>query len=160
VSLGDETAQRLEAATADLLDASAAFAPRLHDAPTEGEWSAMQNLAHVAEFVPFWSQRVRDFALGSLGERMFGRTPEEWDQRSDAVEQHAADALASAQQRVRDGAALAARALREVPDAAWDRTVQLEDGGQFFTLQQVVEQRVIGHLRSHIRQASDAAGQS
>jgi DinB superfamily len=153
--ISDEVAARLTHGVEDLIARAEAVGVDLYHVPAEGEWSAMQNLAHVAELVPFWSRRARDVALGRA--ERFGRTPEEWDQRAEAVASHGRDALpamlSSLRAALRDGVA----ALREIPDDAWSRSAELEAGGQRLTVAELVELRLTGHVEAHLRQATDAA---
>jgi DinB superfamily len=153
----DTAIDRLSRAVDELITSARAAATSLYQTPGEGEWSAMQNLAHVAEFVPFWAVRARDFAIGRLGEQPFGRTPEEWDQRAAAVTEHANASLESMIDQVKEGLATAVAALRDIPEDGWIRTGVLEPDAPRQSVAELVELRVLGHVESHVRQAAEAA---
>jgi hypothetical protein len=153
--MSNEVAARLTHAVEVLIAAAEAVGADLYRAPDEGEWSAMENLAHVVELVPFWTQRARDVALGRV--ERFGRTPEEWDQRAEAVAAHAKDDLPSMLSSLRSALTIGIDALREIPDDAWSRAAELEAGGQRLTVAELVELRLTGHVEAHVRQATDAA---
>jgi hypothetical protein len=153
-----ETAiDRLSRAVDALIASARAAGDGVYQIPGEGEWSAMQNLAHVAEFVPFWAVRARDFAIGRLGEQPFGRTPEEWDQRALAVSEHANASLESMIDKVKGGLATAVEALRNIPEDGWNRTGVLEPDTPPLSVAELVELRILGHVESHVRQAAEAA---
>jgi len=153
-----ETAiDRLSRAVDALIASARAAGDDVYQIPGEGEWSAMQNLAHVAEFVPFWAVRARDFAIGRLGEQPFGRTPEEWDQRAVAVSEHANANLESMIDKVKGGLATAVEALRDIPEDGWNRTGVLEPNALRQSVGELVELRLLGHVESHVRQAAEAA---
>ena len=132
---------------------------RLYELPGEGEWSAMQTLAHVAEFVPFWAARALEFANGRLGDRPFDRTPDEWSSRSAAVAQHGSDALTTMLARLQSSRDEAVATLRAIPDAAWTR-LATDDNGEQHELAAWIARRLLGHVESHVRQAVVAAGGS
>jgi uncharacterized damage-inducible protein DinB len=150
-------ARRLEAGMRELISTIQTLgADRLHQLPGEGEWSSMQTLAHVAEMAPFWAERLRDVALGHVSDRAFGRTPEEWAQRSAAVEEHGADALDAMLQRLEASTTRAVEAVRAIPDSAWNLSASIDDGPRL-TLTEWADQRLLGHVQIHLRQATDAA---
>jgi len=158
MNTADSVTQRLERAVHDLISAVESLDTELFATPSDGEWSAMQNLAHVAELVPFWSQRARDVALGRV--ERFGRTPQEWDQRAEAVAAHGNDDLPTMLSSLRSALTTGVGALREIPDEAWSRSAELEAGGQRLTIAELVELRLTGHVEAHVRQASEAARQA
>ncbi len=131
----------------------------VHQMPGEGEWSAIETLAHVAELVPFWAQRARQIADGTLGERPYERTPEENAQRGAAVAEHGRDSLPAMVTRLRSSAAEAAAMLREIPDDRWAQTGHYQPGSPGQTVSEIVAQRIIGHVQAHTRQAAEAARQ-
>jgi hypothetical protein len=151
----DEVVARLTRGVEDLIAAAEMVGADLYQAPGKGEWSAMQNLAHVAELVPFWAQRARDVALGRV--ERFGRTPEEWDQRAEAVAAHGNDDLPIMLSSLRAALADGVAALREIPDDAWSCSAELEAGGQRLTVAELVDWRLNGHVEAHVRQATEAA---
>src|SRR5260370_30739247 len=53
-----------------ILDAS-----KLYQSPAENEWTIMQNLSHIVEFMPYWASEIEKL-LAEPG-RDFGRTPQD-----------------------------------------------------------------------------------
>ena len=160
MSTSEVAAQRLERAVEALIRATESLGPELYQLPGDGEWSAMQNLAHVTELVPFWSQRVREVADGLRADRPFGRSPEEWDQRSAAVQDHAADDLQTMIASLRSALTTATVALRAIPEDGWTRSSELEPGEPRQTAADIFEQRIVGHVEAHLRQATDAVARA
>jgi DinB superfamily len=156
MAIGDAHAQRLERAVDQLITSARLLGQELYHRPGEREWSAMENLAHVAEFVPFWAVRARDFALGRLRDEPFGRAPEEWDQRAAAVAAHGNDSLEPMVDRLKAGLTTAVAALRSIPDDRWSVVGSLEVNGPRQSVAELVEERVLSHVEAHVRQAADA----
>jgi uncharacterized damage-inducible protein DinB len=129
----------------------------VHQTPGEGEWSAIETLAHVAESVPFWAQRARQIANGTLGDQPFERTPEESAQRTAAIAEHGRDSLAAMVRRLQSSATDSAAILREIPDQSWGKTAHYEPGSTNQTVSEIVTQRIVRHVQAHTRQAAQAA---
>ena len=123
----------------------------VHQLPGEGEWSAIETLAHVAELVPFWAQRARQIAHGTLGDRPYERTPEEYARRNAAVAEHGRDSLPAMVRRLQSSAADAAAILREIPDQGWTQSAHYEPGSASQTVSEIVAQRIIEHVQAHTR---------
>ena len=64
---------------------------QLYQTPLEGEWSLMQNLAHIVEFLPYWGNEI-DQLVANPGHN-FGRT-QQHEGRLRGIEEHQADTLA------------------------------------------------------------------
>src|SRR5258708_8538507 len=50
-------------------------ASKLYQAPAENEWTIMQNLAHIVEFMPYWAGEIEKL-VAAPGET-FARTPQD-----------------------------------------------------------------------------------
>jgi len=125
--------------------------------PGEGEWSAIETLAHVAELVPFWAQRAGQIADGTLGDRPYERSPEESSQRNAAIAEHGRDGLAVMVRRLQSSATDATPILRQIPDQGWGKTAHYEPGSESQTVSEIVTQRIVRHVQAHTRQAAQAA---
>jgi uncharacterized damage-inducible protein DinB len=125
--------------------------------PGEGEWSAIETLAHVAESVPFWAQRAGQIADGTLGDRPYERSPEESSQRNAAIAEHGRDGLAVMVRRLQSSATDATAILRQIPDQGWGKTAHYEPGSESQTVSEIVTQRIVRHVQAHTRQAAQAA---
>src|SRR5579859_1689329 len=72
--------------------ALAALEPnKLYKVPVEGEWTIMQNLAHILEFMPYWAHEVEKL-VAAPGQN-FGRTMQH-EGRLRAINEHGGDNLA------------------------------------------------------------------
>ena len=65
-------------------------AGKLYRAPAEGEWTIMQNLAHIVEFMSYWAGVIEKLAAAPGG--TFGRTAQD-DGRLGAINEHGSDSL-------------------------------------------------------------------
>src|ERR1700736_492042 len=64
---------------------------KLYKPPTETEWTIMQNLAHIVEFMPYWANEIEK--LVAAPEQNFGRTAQQ-EARLQAIRDHGMDSLA------------------------------------------------------------------
>jgi uncharacterized damage-inducible protein DinB len=161
-TLGEEAAQRLEALMAKLIATIEGLdEATVHHLPGEGEWSAIETLAHVAELVPFWAHRARQVAEGTLGDRPYGRNPDEYALRNAAVADHGSDSLPTIIAWLRSGGQEAAAILRAIPDRGWARSALYESEQPVrHTVSDLVEQRILSHVQAHTEQAARAARQA
>lgn len=151
---GAERARKVNALVEGLLRA-AGTAPHeaLYSGP-EGEWTAMQVLAHAAELVPFWAGQARKVAEQDRDGEPFGRSTADVERDPDrlaAIERYGRAPLSSVEPSVRDGLALAREDLQAIPDDRWERTGR-HATGQERSVASIVDQLLIGHLESHVRQ--------
>src|SRR6266436_5956234 len=65
---------------------------KLYKVPAENEWTIMQNLAHIVEFMPYWAGEIEK--LVAEPGRNFGRTQQD-EGRLRAISEHEKDNLAS-----------------------------------------------------------------
>jgi hypothetical protein len=65
---------------------------KLYQSPAENEWTIMQNLAHIVEFMPYWAGEIEK--LVAEPGRNFGRTAQDGG-RLRGISEHAKDSLAS-----------------------------------------------------------------
>src|SRR6266571_7157886 len=63
---------------------------KLYKEPIAGEWSIMQNLAHIIEFMPYWGHEIEKL-VAHPGQN-FGRTMQD-EGRLQALEEHGGDNL-------------------------------------------------------------------
>src|SRR6266851_1901348 len=63
---------------------------KLYLAPVAGEWSIMQNLAHIVEFMPYWADEIEKL-VATPGQN-FGRT-QQHEGRLRAISEHGTDSL-------------------------------------------------------------------
>src|SRR6266702_8127022 len=65
-------------------------ASKLYQSPAENEWTIMQNLAHIVEFMPYWAGEIEQ--LVAAPGRNFGRTQQD-EGRLKAISEHGSDSL-------------------------------------------------------------------
>jgi hypothetical protein len=63
---------------------------KLYQPPAENEWTIMQNLAHIVEFMPYWAGEIEK--LVAEPGRNFGRTAQDKG-RLRGISEHATDSL-------------------------------------------------------------------
>jgi len=120
----------------------------------EGEWTAMELLAHVAEILPYWAHQARELSERSQDGELFGRStvnPDDDPGRLAAIEGHKGDQLAAIETLIRTGLTQAVADVRAIQDSKWGRN-GTQANGQVTTVAQIVDQRLIGHLQSHAEQ--------
>ena len=126
----------------------------LRESPAQGEWNAIQILAHVAEFVPFWAKQARLLAERDDGGAAFGRStvnPEEDPERLAAVERYGSYARGAVIDVLERGLAQAREDIHSIQPDRWSRTGRHADG-TVRTVAQVVDELIIDHLAAHSHQ--------
>jgi hypothetical protein len=117
--------------------------------PDEGELRAVGVIAHhVAEAHVRIARRVAAFARG---EPVPARHPELFDKRNarEAQEQPEPDQRATIERLKETGAAVS-ELIASLSDQELDRTASEDAGAPLMTTAQVIEQRQIGHVLSHL----------
>src|SRR5690348_132158 len=66
------------------------YASKLYQSPAENEWTIMQNLAHIVEFMPYWAGEIEKL-VATPGQN-FGRTGQD-ARRLAAIYEHGTDSL-------------------------------------------------------------------
>ncbi len=116
------------------------------------EWSMMENLAHIAEFPPYWAKAMLK-VVENPGQP-FGRTHTD-PARIAAVAEHAKDELTKALTRIETARFEANQLFLHINDEQWDKTGLHANRGEM-NLRQVIDAFVIKHLRDHVDQAKTA----
>ncbi len=156
---GDERAHRLELLVGDLLRRALDADPdSLYRAPAEGEWTAMQTLAHVAEVLRFWAGQAHAVATYPANRPRFGRATIDFERDPDrlaAIEQHGFDSVESMAGAIHTSLSDAVRIVRSIPAAAWDRVgIHPEHGDE--TVRHIVDEYLLHHVERHLRQLDEA----
>ncbi len=127
-------------------------ASKLYEIPEPGEWSIMESLAHISEFMPYWAEEIAKL-VASPGQK-FGRTKEDPD-RIRAIEEHKEDALDSVQSSIARGYARLDQELSTLSDDDLTiKGVHSKFGEQ--TLAWFIQDFVTGHLTNHLEQMGRA----
>jgi uncharacterized damage-inducible protein DinB len=145
-----ESARRSYAELNELLDGSIAalFAGRLYQTPTENEWSIMESLAHIAEFLPYWAGEVEKL-VANPGQN-FGRTMQH-EGRLAALREHGHDTLAQARAALPGSYARLEEVLSHLQDSDLELTGQHVRYGER-TLEWFIDEFITGHFESHLAQ--------
>jgi hypothetical protein len=122
--------------------------PKLYQAPAENEWSIMQNLAHLREFLPYWAGQVEQL-VAHPGQN-FGRTMQD-EGRLEALRVHGRDALLSVREALPGSYARLADVLGHLQESDLDLTGWHSKYGER-TLAWFIDEFIVEHLRSHIVQ--------
>ncbi|MBE3561746.1 MAG: DinB family protein [Ktedonobacteraceae bacterium] len=128
---------------------------RLYQAPAPGEWSIMENLAHIVEFMPYWADEIAQ--LVAEPGRRFGRT-QQHEGRLRAISEHGHDTL----QAIKAMLPASYEHLDRVLLSLKDRDLALSGQHVKFgshTLAWFIEDLVTGHLEAHIEQIQRAMPQ-
>jgi uncharacterized damage-inducible protein DinB len=121
---------------------------KLYVPPAENEWTIMQNLAHIVEFMPYWATEIEKL-VAAPGQN-FGRTAQH-EGRLQAVSEHEKDNL----EQVKVALPVSYTRLEDVLGSLQDSDLVLTGNHSKFgekTLDWFIEEFVTGHLRSHVEQ--------
>lgn len=126
----------------------------LYKVPSENEWTVMENLAHIVEFMPYWANEA--VKLVAEPGRNFGRTKED-QARQAAIREHAGDTLAWVRTALPESYQRLDEVLSGLKDSDLELTGQHVKFGEK-SLEQFIEEFVAKHLRDHVEQISECLG--
>jgi uncharacterized damage-inducible protein DinB len=125
---------------------------KLYASPIEGEWSIMENLAHIAEFMPYWGDQIT--ALVAQPGKNFGRTQQD-EGRLRAIREHATDTLEEARASMDASYVQLDEKLARLRDSDLEiKGVHSRYGEK--SLDWFIEDFVTGHLEEHVVQMQEA----
>jgi hypothetical protein len=124
------------------------FSTKLYQTPTENEWSIMEILAHIVEFMPYWAGEVEK--LVTHPGQNFGRTMQD-EGRLAALRDHGHDTLAQAREALPGSYARLDAVLSALQDSDLELTGRHVKYGER-TLAWFIGEFITGHLRSHVSQ--------
>src|SRR5262245_23367361 len=149
-------AQRLERVYEQLntLLNDAGVVPRLHTAPGEDAWSALQVIGHLVEMIPYWLDHCHRLIAATHEPPQFGRTLDA-PERLAGVEAATTSDAAQLLSRLHQVVEAAAKDIRHMTEAERRKTgIHLRLGTM--TVAEVVEQLIIGHAEAHVAQVEEA----
>jgi hypothetical protein len=153
-SFGEAYAREVEALLGELrLWAGSIDTSSLGKAPAPGEWSVVQNLAHVAEFLRYWTGQAL-FVAGHPNSP-FGRGEDDPD-RIGAVTAHADDDPVEAMSAIDASAIWLRERITSLPLDAWD-VIGLHPRFGEMDIREIMERFVVRHLAGHIEQVKATA---
>lgn len=137
-------------ALVELVDGPLAELPseKLYEEPIAGEWSIMQNLAHIIEFMPYWGHEIEKL-VAHPGQN-FGRTAQD-ERRLGAIEEHGHDSLGQIKEELPRSYAQLDEVLGKLKDSDLQLTGQHIRLGEK-SLAWFIEDFVTQHLLNHLEQ--------
>lgn len=130
------------------------YATKLYQTPTENEWTIMENLAHIIEFMPYWSDEVA--GLVAHPGQNFGRTMQH-EGRQAALREHGHDTL----EQVRAALPGSYTHLDEILSRLHDSDLELTGRHVKFgerTLAWFINEFITEHLHNHVVQIKECLG--
>lgn len=119
---------------------------KLYKAPVENEWSIMQNLAHIVEFMPYWANEIEKL-VATPGQN-FGRTAQN-EGRLQAIREHGSDSLDQIKAALPGSYARLEEVLSKLKDSDLELTghhIKYEDKSLEWFIEEFVTQHLIDHL--------------
>ena len=124
------------------------YATKLYQTPTEHEWTIMESLAHLVEFMPYWADEVAQL-VAQPGQN-FGRTMQH-EGRLAALREHGHDTLAQARAALPGSYAHLDEVLSNLRDSDLQLTGRHVKFGEH-TLEWFIGEFVTEHLHNHVMQ--------
>lgn len=125
---------------------------QLYASPGGDEWTIMENLAHVVEFMPYWADQFA--ALVAQPGKNFGRTQQD-EGRLGAIRDHRQDTLAQVRAALPGSYARLDEVLASMQDSDLEKTgIHTRYGEKL--LGWFIEDFATGHLRAHAKQMQEA----
>ncbi len=125
---------------------------KLYEAPAENEWTIMQNLAHVAEFMPYWANEVAKL-VAHPGQN-FGRVMTD-ERRLKFISDHEHDALPQIHDLLPERYAQLEKVLSSLKDSDLELTgIHTRYGEK--SLDWFIEDFVTKHMSDHVVQLKEA----
>lgn len=123
-------------------------ASRLYTTPAEHEWTIMQNLAHVVEFMPYWAEQIEK--LVAEPGRNFGRTLQD-EGRLRGISTHETDSLKGMKEALPGSYERLNEVLGSLRDSDLELTGKHIKYGEK-PLSWFIEEFVTDHLSGHVEQ--------
>jgi hypothetical protein len=123
-------------------------ASKLYQSPADNEWTIMQNLAHIVEFMPYWAGEVEKVLTKPGGE--FGRIHEDVG-RLKGISEHEMDSLSKIKAVLPGSYARLDEVLSKLKDSDLEVTGKHVRYGEK-TIGWLIEELVTAHLSGHVEQ--------
>ena len=123
-------------------------ASKLYQPPAENEWTIMQNLSHIVEFMPYWAGEIEKL-VAEPGSN-FGRTPENVG-RLRGISEHEMDSLKGIKAALPGSYVRLDEVLGRLKDSDLELTGQHPRYGEK-PLGWLIEEVVTNHLSEHVEQ--------
>jgi len=126
-----------------ILDAS-----KLYESPAENEWTIMQNLSHIVEFMPYWAGEIEKLVTEPGSN--FGRTPEDVG-RLQGISEHEMDSLSKIEAALPGSYKRLDEVLRKLNDSDLELTAKHVRYGEK-PLDWFIEEFLTNPLKGHVEQ--------
>ncbi|HLX57645.1 MAG TPA: DinB family protein [Ktedonobacteraceae bacterium] len=145
-----QDAQQSYDALNQLIDGKLSQLPpaKLYTSPGGDEWTIMENLAHILEFMPYWAGEVAK--LVAQPRQNFGRVMQD-ERRLREIRDHAHDSLVQIKAALPASYARLDEVLESLKDSDLELTGLHSRYGEK-PLEWFIEDFVTGHLRAHLVQ--------
>jgi hypothetical protein len=121
---------------------------KLYQPPVENEWTIMQNLSHIVEFMPYWAGEFEEL-VAEPGSN-FGRTHEDVG-RMQGIKAYEMDSLSEIKKALPGSYARLDHVLSRLKDSDLDLTgIHVRYGEK--PLDWLIEEFVTNHLSGHVEQ--------
>lgn len=127
------------------------YAEKLYQTPTENEWTVMESLAHIVEFMPYWSDEIAK--LVAQPGRNFGRTMDD-EGRQSALREHGHDSLAQLRAALPASYAHLDEVFSKLNDSDLESTGHHSRYGAK-TVEWFTEEFITKHLHDHVVQIKE-----
>jgi uncharacterized damage-inducible protein DinB len=127
---------------------------KLYQSPGNNEWTIMENLAHIVEFMPYWGNEIA--RLVAQPGQNFGRVQQD-ERRLKAIRDHAHDSLPQIKALLPASHARLQEVLASLQDSDLQLTAVHSRYGEK-PLEWFMEDFVTSHLRAHLVQMRAALG--
>ncbi len=121
---------------------------KLYQRPAEDEWTLMESLAHIDEFMPYWANEIEKL-VATPGQN-FGRTMQD-ERRLQAISQHGSDNLQHIRATLPNSYARLDQVLSHLKDSDLVLTGHHSRYGDQ-TLEWFIKDFVTDHLSNHLEQ--------
>ena len=125
---------------------------KLYKSPGNDEWTIMENLAHIVEFMPYWGDQVA--GLVAHPRQNFGRVQQD-ERRLKEIRDHAHDSLAQIKAMLPPSHAHLQHVLANLHDSDLELTGVHSRYGEK-PLAWFMEEFITGHLCAHLVQMQTA----
>jgi DinB superfamily len=123
-------------------------ASKLYQSPAENEWTIMQNLAHIVEFMPYWAGEIEKLLTEPGCE--FGRTHDDLG-RLQGISEHEMDSLSGIKAALPGSYTRLDGVLARLTDNDLELTGKHVRYGEK-PLHWLIEEFVTAHLSGHVEQ--------
>jgi uncharacterized damage-inducible protein DinB len=121
---------------------------KLYQSPAENEWTIMQILAHIVEFMPHWAEEIEK-ALAEPG-CVFGRTPEDIG-RLQGISEHEMDSLNKIKVALTGSYARLDEVLGKLQDSDLELIGKHVRYGEK-SIGWLIDDLIVDHLNGHVEQ--------